>query len=437
MKPIIALILVNGLLAGLATAQPATPQYKVADLGALQGGAFSQATSVNSYGLVAGLSVDANGNQRSVLWYQGFVADLGPTVLGGPNSGLFGINARGQALGQAEGSAKDPNNENFCAYGTGLLCLPFLWQNGVTTQLPLLGGNNGTVGGINNRGESVGVAETAIRDAGCPTKAQLNGTGPQIFDFEAVIWGPAPGQIRELPPLPGDTVAMAFAINDKGQVAGMSGLCGNSVLPGFAAAPHAVFWDTDGSVHDLGNLGGTSNPAVVSVGNVAFAINNQGQIAGVSALAGNQTTHPFLWTKESGIQDLGLLPGDLVGAALAINNHGVAVGASISPPGLLQCNPSAVIWQNGLIADLNALVPADSTLQLLTAFAINDAGEIVGFGVQKAAPNNIHAFLAIPNVGAPPDRGRIIPSSERSPNRMPVPEDARTKLWQLMRAGKF
>ena len=32
-----------------------------------------------------------------------------------------------------------PNNENFCGYGTGLQCVPFVWRYGVMTQLATAG----------------------------------------------------------------------------------------------------------------------------------------------------------------------------------------------------------------------------------------------------------------------------------------------------------
>jgi uncharacterized membrane protein len=125
-------------------------------------------------------------------------------------------------MGQAETSAKDPNNENFCAYGTGLQCVVFRWQNGVIAQLPTLGGVDAGVGSINNQGEVAGYAEHKTRDPKCPSGVALNGSGPQVVDYEAVIWGPGKNEIRELRPLPGDTVGVASWINDKGQAAGMS-----------------------------------------------------------------------------------------------------------------------------------------------------------------------------------------------------------------------
>src|SRR6202030_1228052 len=101
---------------------------------------------------------------------------------------------------------KDPNNENFCGYGTGFQCLAFLRDFGLTTPLPTLGGTNSTWGGINKLGEVAGIAENGQRDRSCRPGVAVNGTGPQVLDFEAVVWGPSPGQIRALPPLPGDTV---------------------------------------------------------------------------------------------------------------------------------------------------------------------------------------------------------------------------------------
>src|SRR5436190_754075 len=219
---------------------------------------------------------------------------------------------------------------------------------------------------------------------------------------QAVVWGPGQGQIRELSPLPGDTVGMALGINDHGQVVGMSGSCANTIIPPFVAAPHAVLWEADGSVHDLGNLGGTVNTDLLSIGNAALAINNRGQVAGVSALPGNQSTHAFLWTKKTGIRDLGTLPGDVNSAGLAINDRGDVVGGSVDGD-LASGNPRPFIWQNGVMSDLNDLIPADSPLYLLIAFWINDAGEIAGFGATSTG--DIHAFLATPTKRHQPKPG--------------------------------
>jgi probable HAF family extracellular repeat protein len=391
MKSTLTWIAASSLLAALAVAQ--TPSYTVTDLGPA-GNPFSQAGYVNNNGFVAGLTTVASGAQHAMLWYEGISGDIGVPGLGGPNSGAGGVNNFGQVIGGAETSSKDPNNENFCGYGTGLQCEVFLWQDGVITQLPTLGGVNAGYGSINNRGEVAGYAETNTRDPKCPSGVALNGSGPQVLDYEAVIWGPGQGQIRQLSPPPGDTVGVAFWINDNGQAVGMSGTCANTQLPGPAAGPHAVLWE-NGTVTDLGNLGGTANPALLGVGNAALAINNQGQVVGTSALAGSTTHHAFLWNWETGMQDLGTLPGDLVSAGLGINNRGEVIGNSIAPPGLPMGNPRPFLWKNGVMTDLNTFVPANSPLQLLTASAINDLGQITGFGVTSTG--EIHAYLASPS----------------------------------------
>jgi probable HAF family extracellular repeat protein len=379
----------------MAAQSPGRVAYAITDLGSAVGGPFSQATYVTSNGLTTGLAVGQDGAQHALLWTGGVSLDISSPALGGPNSGAFGANERGQVDGIAESLEIDPNGENFCGYFTAFKCLPFLWQNGVMTALPLLGGNNGQVSIMNNRGEIAGAAETTVIDPSCPTSPAINGTGPQVLDYEPVVWGPKPGSVRTLQLLPGDTVGMALWINDHGETVGFSSTCATGLVPPFAAGAHAVMWDASGVPHDLGNLGGTFNPGALAVGNVAFAINNGGQVTGVSALPGDTIAHGFIWTARDGMRDLGTLPGDMTSAGLGINNAGDVVGSSIDTD-VATGNPRAVIWRHGEgIADLNTLVPAGSPLYLLTAFTINDRGAITGFGFDPAT-GAIHAFLATP-----------------------------------------
>jgi probable HAF family extracellular repeat protein len=378
----------------IAAQTGAEAAYVVTDLGATVGGPFSQATYVSTNGVVTGLAIGQDGNQHALVWSGGIPRDISAPAFGGPNSGAFGANERGQVDGIAESLEIDPNGENFCGYFTPFKCLPFIWQNGVMSRLPLLGGNNGQVSVINNRGEIAGAAETGLTDPSCPAGIAVNGTGPQVLAYKPVVWGPSANAVRTLALLPGDTVGMALWINDHGETVGFSSTCATGLLPPFAAGAHAVMWDAAGTPHDLGNLGGTFNPAALAVGNVAFAINNRGQVTGVSALPGSTIAHGFIWTPRDGMRDLGTLPGDVTSAGLGINNAGDIVGSSIDGD-VATGNPRAVIWRHGVVADLNALVPADSPLYLLTAFAINDAGAITGFGFDPLS-GTIHAFLATP-----------------------------------------
>ncbi|HET9178450.1 MAG TPA: hypothetical protein VFQ24_08855 [Terriglobia bacterium] len=380
--------------------------YSVTDLGTLPGGTFSSAGYINNNGLIVGSSNDVDGNSHAVMWVGGQIVDISTPGLGGPNSGAVAIGANGQAGGFAESSDSDPNSENFCGFPTGLKCLPFVWQKGAMTALPLLGGNNGEVNLSNTQGEMVGAAENGTKDPQCLSTPYPNGVGPQVLDFEAVIWGPNVGQMRQLNPLSGDTMAEGFGINNKGQAVGTSGSCADTYPAPFAAGAHAVLWDADGSVHDLGNLGGTLNPDVAGLGNIAFAINDRGQVTGCSSVAptsGSSVStafHGFFWTQKTGMHDLGTLPGDVVSCGLNMNGLGDVVGASLDAPPPTG-NPKAVMWQNGQITDLNTVVPADTTLYLLTAFDINNAGQIVGIGFDPVS-NEVHAFLANPIPGGGP-----------------------------------
>src|SRR5262249_29044786 len=161
--------------------------------------------------------------------------------------------------------------------------------------LPTLGGNNGFATGVNNRGDIAGWAETAVPDPTC--------VPPQVLQFLAVRWEPTPDgrQPVPLPLLPGDSSSAATAINDRGQIVGISGSCDQAV--GRFTARHAVLWDR-GRVTDLGNIGADS-------WNTPAAINNRGDIAGFAAVAGTNpddpVLHAFLWTRDGGIQDLGTL----------------------------------------------------------------------------------------------------------------------------------
>ena len=373
-------ILISILFGALAEAQPA-PRYTVTDLGTL-GGTYSYGYGINSAGWVAGgsaLKSQTDGlGQVAFIWYgAGPLINLG--TLGGANSAADGPNASGEVVIGSETAQKDPNGEDFCAYGTHLQCLGVVWKNGVMSVLPnLKGGNNANPFGLNNRGDVVGFAENGVRDSTCATPFQVQ-------RFEAVLW--RNGQIKQLAPLPGDTVAFAFGNNDNGQVIGGSGLCANTSLPPAPGAPHAVLWESDGTPVNLGSLGGTFA--------VASSINNLGEAAGGAESPKDGNIHPFLWTRADGMQELPVFPG----AALTvppccntINNRGEIVGFSCDS--MFNCR--AVLWHGKTLLDMNALIPPDSPWYLINANGISDAGEIVGYGMING---DLHAFVATPASG--------------------------------------
>jgi probable HAF family extracellular repeat protein len=114
-------------------------------------------------------------------------------------------------------------------------------------------------------------------------------------------------------------------------------------------------------------------------GNVAFGINNKGQVVGQSDLPGDTVHHAFLW--EKGVMaDLGSLSAALpTSVAGVINNKGQVVGTSQDVNGD-DSSSVAWVWQNGVMTDLNELIPANSSLFLMEATSINARGDIAGFG---------------------------------------------------------
>jgi probable HAF family extracellular repeat protein len=374
-----------------ALAEAAAPSYVVYDTGVL-GGEEAFANGINNLGWVAGGLSTSGGAVHAAEWIPGNVIDLG--TLGGTNSAVEWPvkNNHGLVVGISETATPDPLGETFsCAAfiaTNGHTCLPFLWQNGALNPLPLLGGNNGFATGINDAGVAVGWAETALHDKTCVL--------PQQLQFEAAQWGPGASQVRVLAPVPGDSSSAATAINDAGEVVGISGDC--DVAVGAFSARHAVLW-VNGKPVKLPTLGGQG-------WNTPMAINNLGIIAGFSDTAGdvvNGVLHAnfqaTLWT-AGGIVDLHTLPGDALAEATGINNFNQVVGTSFGPGGA-----RAFLWQSGALYDLNTLVQPNAPLYLVATGDINDRGEITGIGcvvVAGSCGSVTHTFIAIlsPRAGA-------------------------------------
>jgi probable HAF family extracellular repeat protein len=163
---------------------------------------------------------------------------------------------------------------------------------------------------------------------------------------------------------------IATAINDHGEVVGTSG-----VGEAFAEPPeYHAFRYGSGRMHDLGTLGGHTARAM--------AINDKGTAVGYSTIAGDGAQHAFRGSGK--MTDLGTLPGSTESRAYGINGHGVIVGSS---------GGRAFVVRHGSMADLNALIAPGSGWVLTRAAAINEAGEIAGTGLHAGVRR---AFLLKP-----------------------------------------
>src|SRR5579863_766036 len=117
------------------------------------------------------------------------------------------------------------------------------------------------------------------------------------------------------------------------------------------------------------------------------------EVVGSSDLTGDTTFHAFLWTRKTGMQDLGTLPGDVASNSISINDAGSVVGVSLDA----KFNPRAFLWQKGKMTDLNTMIAGDSPLYLMTGCSINSRGEITGLGMTHSG--EIHTYLATPAAG--------------------------------------
>jgi probable HAF family extracellular repeat protein len=223
---------------------------------------------------------------------------------------------------------------------------------------PFPGGDNSYATSANDRGQIVGWAENGTHDGTC--------TPPQVLQFRAAIW--SDGSIQELLPLGDDSSSAATAINEGGQVVGISGACDRA--RGRFSAAHAVVWESGSNTPTrLPDLGGVA-------WNTPTTINHHGDIAGFSDPPGDQNggliAHAVLWPRTGGIVDLKTLDGDAISLAFGINDKLQVVGQSIGAAG-----SRAILWENGVLTDLNTVTENGSPF-LIFANDINERGEIVG-----------------------------------------------------------
>lgn len=175
-----------------------------------------------------------------------------------------------------------------------------------------------------------------------------------------------------------DEISPANDINNLGQVVGGSGSAGSRRA--FRTQPYAAINPLADALPYLPN----------STTAEAFAINDRDQVVGFSnTRVGTSTlTRPVLWEGTTVI-DLSTLGGNTE-RAFGINQLGHVVGHSY-----LSGNVSlrAFLWVDGVLRNLNDLLPAGSGWVLNEARAINNFGQITGYGAHNGITR---AFLMTP-----------------------------------------
>lgn len=170
---------------------------------------------------------------------------------------------------------------------------------------------------------------------------------------------PTPDWTVTVLPSLGSYGSWARAMNNRGEVAGTSGVA--------EFTPHPVFWDRDGSITDL--LAGS--PAT----GVANAINDQGEVA---------------FTNDSGIgvwKDGVPMYLGITGEPLDINKSGAVVGY-FYPSGRIAVGPQrGFYYKDGVVHDIGSLGN-----NLTSANGVNDRGVVVGYSV-KPMSSEWHAVV--------------------------------------------
>jgi probable HAF family extracellular repeat protein len=349
------------------------------DLGVLPGGSSSYALWISQNGLITGNSQNGEVDPlipglpeiRAVIWRDGQIIDLG-TLEGGHESVASAVNNRGQVVGAFNNIISDP----FSLVGNGYQVRAFLWHDGSMEDLGTLGGPDAFALLINDRGQITGQSYTSS------VPGPVTGLPP----LDPFLW--ENGEIIDLGTL-GGTSGIPTAFNNRGEIVGQSNLAGDLIF-------HPFLWTRRGGMKDLGTLGGNTG--------LPNWVNGAGEVVGKADLSGpSPQNHDAVLWKNDEITDLGVLPGDSCSNAYYVNSKGQIVGTSEDRAHCLALvGEHAFLWEDGgPIVDLNTLIPPNSSLRLTYAVAINDRGEIAGFGVPPGVlPDEYetkgHAYVLIP-----------------------------------------
>ncbi len=282
--------------------------------------------------------------------------------------------------------------------GSAFFYDPITWSQDLGT----LGGSDAIGCQLNDSGTVVGYymmssgqrafiwdSDTGMQHLDIPTTSyscayDINNHGQVVgtVDDRAFVWDSVAG-FRDIGLPAGRTNAIAHRINDNGQV----------LVQSFSNSGYwsSYLWE-DG-------LGWTQLPTLGLLDNYARDLNSHGQVVGSSKVQEGEpgyppTTHAYVWSKDSGIRDLG--PEDeWMSEAYGINDSGMIVGRvgypsttaiwteaggwqSIGGPIPRDINNSGQVVGGSSVWDASTgWKPIDVGLSG-TAFGINDAGQITG-----------------------------------------------------------
>lgn len=351
------------------------PTPTVVPIGTL-GGNTTTAYAVNAAGVVVGESETASGESHAFILRNGTMYDISPA---GGSSAAFAVNRVGQVAGRAlfdgevqgfvyrdnsfqllgtmgglESAATVIKDSGWVGgwYGDSWLHRAFVYNGTPPLDLGTLGGFDTRLRAMNNLGWVAGEA-----------------TIPGNQYYHPFLW--KDGLMLDLGTLGGVYITVT-AINDLGWVVGSSSLEGDSVT-------HAFLYDGT-TMHDLGRATGADT--------FAYAVNNRGQIAG-DFWIGWFPVASFFYENNS-MTELANLGGTYT-TVYAMNEQGQVVGSGDDA----SWNSHALLWENGVLTDLNTFVPPGSGWVLETAWSISDGGHILASGTRPETPSGGRQWFLI------------------------------------------
>jgi uncharacterized membrane protein len=380
----------------LATAQVS---YTVTDLGSIS------PTAINSWAQVVG-----NYNGRAYLYTLGRVQPLSV-----PNGSTFSDAVAINDLGMVAGTTDGPGTAASPYTGVpdtacGSLTQPVIWKNGRVQKLGTVGfqaefasywcGFSEYGSGMNASGQVIGFTPELF----------------DLYAW-AVLWTPkASSKLPVTPVVSANQLnlfgsswvpTLALSINNTGEIVGENGVPGGIVA-------HATLWK-NGTTTDLGGLYSGDPISVASAASSVNDVGQMVGWASTAPpdffeCYGPSSTdcpiHAVLWNANGAITDLGTLPGDSVSAAVKINLFGLVIGGSgnsvarsLSGSGPLQVPGRPFIWSKHTgMRDLNTLIAANSGWVLQSVTDMNAWGQIVGTGIHNG---KTRGFLLTPTKIAP------------------------------------
>jgi len=390
------------LVSIFATAAQAAP-YTIIDLGELTNEA-SFGNGLNANGVVVGqfqAPRDANGVQtfesHGFSFDGTFFIDIGTLEpdIANAISAAQDVNDNGQVVGFSQiNVSTDPNS-------TILRERAIIYENGVLTDLGLpesVESSDAKSISINNAGIISGFV-TVLRDPLEPTAAFFE----QAVTIDPTATGDKFTLLGSLVPIGSEVTAVssARASNLNGQITGWS----TTELADEVSFVHAFYIDPlgTGEMIDMGTLGGNKSSS--------NDINENGIIVGrADDDIGNVRAFRFDIANDTELVALGVLDDEFpASVANGLNDLGQIVGFSIAGAPLdpaLPIEPThAVLFENGLLIDLNNQIDCPLGWTLSLAKDINNNGQIVGSGVLDG---KTHGFLLTPD----PTGGAVIPCDD-------------------------